>query len=308
MISVIIATYNRMCLLSDLLKDLIHQEDAVLGKDFEIIIVDNNSTDNTKTIVDRYIEEYGKAIKYMFQSKQGKPYALNIAIPEAKGDWILFLDDDVRIDKRFIRVALEIMDEAKRTQVVLIGGRIDPLLETKKPDWLSDEYSGFLGINKITSDIWLLTQEEIKKNKPWNSIFGANMMVKKEVFEVVGLYSEVHRYAQDTEIAKRICDAGYKILLTSRLRVSHYISLDKLTKDHLRMWAYRRGFISARSTEYLRKWYHLFGIPWEIIGKYFIYGLLSLLCIKDALKLKMQIKASWYKGSIDGYRLKYLSM
>src|SRR4030065_124469 len=94
--SIIICTYNR----SDFLRRTLEKFESLLTpKDFsfEILVVDNNSSDNTRTMTGNFIRLTKLDVKYIFEKKQGKSFALNRGIREAKGEIIVFTDDDILV-------------------------------------------------------------------------------------------------------------------------------------------------------------------------------------------------------------------
>ncbi|GAI88184.1 unnamed protein product, partial [marine sediment metagenome] len=122
-ISIIICTFNRYVKLKKVLNyinELIVPDELK----YEVIIVDNNSNDKTKGIVERFIKKKPQIFKYLFEQKQGKSYALNSGIKNAHGEIIAFTDDDVRIDRKWLFV---IMDAFKRYDCIGVGGKILPM-------------------------------------------------------------------------------------------------------------------------------------------------------------------------------------
>lgn len=88
-VSVIITTYNRANLVSRAIDSVLNQT----YKDFELIIIDDGSTDNTKSLIDSYLQK-DKRIVYFYQENKGWPSALNKGIELSKGEYIAFLDSD----------------------------------------------------------------------------------------------------------------------------------------------------------------------------------------------------------------------
>src|SRR3989338_5901430 len=100
-LSVIVATYNRAQTLQKTLESILNQK--TLGAfDFEIILVDNNSNDNTKEIVEALKKKAGGRLRYFFEPKQGKAFAINKGIGEAKGEILAFTDDDAVVDELWL--------------------------------------------------------------------------------------------------------------------------------------------------------------------------------------------------------------
>ena len=100
MMSVIICTYNRCESLRQILQCLLFQDFDKFK--YEIIVVDNNSTDNTREIVTEMSKSSAVSIKYIFENRQGLCYARNTGIQYARGEIIAFTDDDVLLDKYFL--------------------------------------------------------------------------------------------------------------------------------------------------------------------------------------------------------------
>src|SRR3990167_2999593 len=92
-LSVIIATYNRCENLKEALRTLYQQENDGTF-DYEIIVIDNNSKDQTREVVESFIAKEGLKVRYIFEPIQGKVYALNTGITHAKGEIVAFTDDD----------------------------------------------------------------------------------------------------------------------------------------------------------------------------------------------------------------------
>lgn len=89
-VSVIIPTYNRAKLLPRAIKSVLTQT----FQDFELIIVDNGSTDHTKEIVNDFVEKEGSKVKYFYQGNQGSSVARNLGITKSRAEYIAFLDSD----------------------------------------------------------------------------------------------------------------------------------------------------------------------------------------------------------------------
>ena len=101
MISVVVCTYNRSQILPKMIHSLIDSFDRGLG-DLEIIIIDNNSSDETKSVVDDICLASSQIIRYFFEPQQGLNYARNRGIKESQGDIITFTDDDVEIHEDWL--------------------------------------------------------------------------------------------------------------------------------------------------------------------------------------------------------------
>src|SRR5919109_2420377 len=101
MISVIVCTHNRAHRLEQTLNSL-QQMTVPVDLAWELIIVDNNSNDNTKEVIDSFINKSSLHVKYVIERHQGISHARNMGIREARGHIIAFTDDDCIVDRYWI--------------------------------------------------------------------------------------------------------------------------------------------------------------------------------------------------------------
>jgi len=139
-ISVIIPTYNRAELLRGTIKSLISQ--TYDDKLYEIIIVDNNSSDDTKKVVEECKEDTEVFIKYLFESRQGVHYARNAALSIAKGEILYYTDDDMIADVNLLEEIIKPFSAYDK--VASVTGKVLPVWEKKPPKWITDFCSNSL--------------------------------------------------------------------------------------------------------------------------------------------------------------------
>jgi glycosyltransferase involved in cell wall biosynthesis len=259
-ISVIICTYNRSSSLKDLLESLLIQE-VTEEFTYEVIVVDNNSGDNTKEIVDSYISKFQGRLRYLFEPRQGKPFALNLGIQEARGELLAFTDDDCILEKNYL---VEIHKTFKEygSKIGIVGGKISPKWENsgKQPKWLTEFYPlhksenikwqgsdkperldefflGPLGILDCGSKPFIIDYSQDKRN---NQLFyGANIIIRKELLNKFGYFNLDKTLTQDSEICLRLFKAGVKGLYMPQINVYHKINNSK--PSYYYKWHYSRG-------------------------------------------------------------------
>ena len=121
-VSVVISTYNRCTLLARALESLQNQDTADVS--YEILVVDNNSTDETRAVTQRMINATPGRLRYVFESKQGLSYARNAGIASARAKIIAFTDDDVRVANNWVsRIKAGF---AAEPSVDFLGGKVLP--------------------------------------------------------------------------------------------------------------------------------------------------------------------------------------
>ena len=166
-ISAVICTYNRASNLRDCLMSLAVQTlDPIL---FEVIIVNNNSTDNTLDIANKFISEFSN-FRLVNEEKQGLSNARNRGITESEGDYIAYLDDDAKASPFWLEKALNIF-LGMIPEPLAIGGVILPFYEYDKPKWFKDSYE---------SRTWGSKTRYLNKGE---SFSGSNMIFKKKSLE-----------------------------------------------------------------------------------------------------------------------------
>jgi len=177
--SIIIPTYNRAVLLNELLESLVLQE--IKPHNFEILIIDNNSTNDVKKQLEDFKVKYPQLsfIKYIKESKAGLAHAWNRGVKESQGELLVFFDDDVTLHQDYFKILVEGLKSPIKN--ITGGGHISPVFESQKPAWINKF------IMPVFAEINLGERSRFPKNK---YPFGTNMLISKDVFDKVGLFKE----------------------------------------------------------------------------------------------------------------------
>ena len=136
-VTVAICTWNRAALLDQTLDEmaLLEVPDSV---DWELIVANNNCTDNTDEVIARHADRL--PVRRLFEPKPGKSHALNLASAEARGELILWTDDDVLVDRSWLA---EYVTAARQwPNAVFFGGPIEPWFDGQPPAWLVQAFAG----------------------------------------------------------------------------------------------------------------------------------------------------------------------
>ncbi len=130
--TVLIATYNRASLLDETLASLAGMRvSPALG--WDVIVIDNNSSDATREVVERHIPAFPVRLRYLFEPRQGRSSALNAGIAAAEGTVLAFTDDDVRVVDGWLDAACRALGGA--TAFGYAGGPVRPIWGSEPPDW-----------------------------------------------------------------------------------------------------------------------------------------------------------------------------
>jgi len=229
--SIIVCTYNRADSLSETLAALRAQR-VSSDLQWEVIVVDNNSKDDTLGSVNSIQRDWSR-LRYEFEPAQGLSHARNHGIACAKGDVILFTDDDVLPEPDWLEQTLAGLEKYGADAC---GGYIAPIWEVPPPAWLTERFYGFLAVRTDCEDDYVI-------ETPSQAPFGANMAFRKSVFDKVGLFDtrrgrkgKVLASGEDGEMFERILGAGLKAVFLGKSRVRHKVEAFRLTKSYLRRW------------------------------------------------------------------------
>lgn len=231
-ISAIVCTYNRELFICETIDSLLVSLTGV--KDFEIVIIDNNSSDHTPELLLKYRDHsYIKCVK---EEAQGLSHARNRGITEATGDILVFLDDDIEIKPDYF-VTLE--KTFSDPDISIAGGKVLPF-NVDIPLWLPERYYYLVSIFDMGDRI-----------KTTRYIMGGNCAIRKELVDKVGFYNvELGRKGnnlmagEENEYMDRITSLGYKIYYVPGLTIYHKIN-DKLNTEYVFNYAYQNGKSNA---------------------------------------------------------------
>lgn len=229
MLSVIICTYNRDKYIYGVLESL--AKGTLPPDEYEIVLVDNNCTDNTSAELDRFEAAWPKVnLRRFVETSQGLSFARNRGIREAQGDVLIFLDDDAFPGPDYLSNINAVL--YSHPKINCFGGEIVPQFEDgKTPEWLCDWNLSWVSGLKMSGGI-----REFAKGYP----IGANMGFRKAVFEACGLFNTSLGRSkgnlmggEEKDIFQRIGNAGYKIHYIPGIGVRHMIPPSRTTLEYI---------------------------------------------------------------------------
>jgi glycosyltransferase involved in cell wall biosynthesis len=236
-VSVVLSTYNRAEQLGPALDHLLAQNRNT--PPYEVVVVDNNSTDRTRLIIEESAARAEGRLRYVFEPRQGLSHARNTGIVEARADIVAFTDDDVRVSPDWV-VALSRAFET-HPRIDCAGGRILPLWPGPTPTWLTRlHWVGPLALQDYGNDLF-----EIDARRPL-SLAGANFAFRKSVFDRIGYFSPDFPRSEDTELLIRMWLAGGRALYVPDMLSHAAVQPDRLTKAYHRAWFANIGRCNAR--------------------------------------------------------------
>jgi glucosyl-dolichyl phosphate glucuronosyltransferase len=267
-VTVILCTCNRAKTLAETLESLAASQ-LPDPASWEVLIVDNNSTDLTREVVQSFCLRYPGRFRYLLEPKPGKCHALNSGIANAGGEVLAFVDDDVTVEPTWLRnlTAGLLGGEWSGT-----AGRILPAQAFAPPPWLcwEDHVDGFrpdpLGILCAHFDWGDQPRELDLEHLP----YGANMAFRRSVFEKCGGFrldlgprpnSQLRN--EDVEFGRRAMKAGERLRYEPSAVVYHPVPQGRISKEFFLSWwfDYGRASIIERGNRP-----DVLGIPWDYLS------------------------------------------
>lgn len=256
MLTAIICTYNRAKYIGPLLESIAAND--LPKAEYEILLVDNNCTDNTREICETFAEAHPEvSFRYTTESEQGLSAARNRGIKEAKGDIIVYIDDDALVDPHYLRDYAEWFSAHPDTMAC--GGPIIPLYETQEPEWMSPYTRALL-------TAWMDYGDTPREYPKGRFPGGGNAAYRKSVFEKVGYFNtELGRKgdslmgAEEKDIFDKMHALGMQILYLPTPVLHHIIPQKKLEKDFFDRWTLQIGMserkrtLAISKTKYLKR-------------------------------------------------------
>ena len=238
--SIVIATYRRAADLGATLASL-----AALQPDgaWEVIVVDNNSPDDTRGVVERAARTFPVELRYLFEREQGRSPALNAGIRAARGEIVATTDDDVRVPADWLNRAAEGLE---RLRCDYVGGRVLPIWGGPRPVWLPNrggkQWAVIALLDYGTQPI------EFGARVP----LGVNMAFRRSAFDTAGLFDPNTGRKAGTLLGQEVREwciraraAGLRGFYVPDMWLEHIIPADRLCKAYFRRWFYWRGISRA---------------------------------------------------------------
>jgi len=223
-LTIIIPTKNRAQVLGELLESIRCLDNMGRVRP-EVIIVDNNSSDNTGDVAASIAKDFPTTIQVLKVPRLGKSAAVNDAVNLAKGDVLAFLDDDVVVDKTWLTAVNEFFRQS--------GNQVGQgVIRLQSPAGKDPEI-----LKLVERYRTIPTLEHKKKFETLHSLNGANIFLRRSVFERVGRFDErlgpgAAGTSEDVDLAHRLRDAKIAIGYAPGAIVYHRVDRDRLTEDY----------------------------------------------------------------------------
>lgn len=238
-ISVAICTWNRADLLNKTLANLLNLTDSD-DYEFELIVVNNNSTDRTDEVISTY--EGRLPLRRIFEQTPGLSNARNAAVRAARGDYIIWTDDDVLVDKDWLIAYARAF--IKWPEVVVFGGPIEPWFEGTPPDWLK---KGWLHIADAYA-VRDLGNDPIPLSVKGNIIpYGANFAIRMSeqvrfLYDPkLGLNAGEIILGEETQVVASILSEGFEGRWVPNAKVRHWLPKSRQSLKYIKKYYIGQG-------------------------------------------------------------------
>ena len=245
MLTAIICTYNRAKYIGPLLESIAANDLAKSA--YEIVLVDNNCTDNTRAVCEAFAKAHKDVqFRYVLEPEQGLSAARNKGIKEAKGDVIVYIDDDALVDTDYLRTYAEWFEAHPETMAC--GGPIEPLYETKEPSWMTP-------YTKALLTAWMNYGDKVREYPKGRYPGGGNAAYRKEVFDKVGLFNTALGRkggnlmgSEEKDIFDKMHSLGMQVLYLPTPILHHIIPQAKLEPDYFNRLTTQIGISERQRT------------------------------------------------------------
>ena len=241
LLSVVVCTYNRESYLRKCLGNILN---STLDKSlYEVLVIDNNSVDKTNEVVNFY-KKQAMNIFYFQEYRQGLSFARNRAIKEAKGKYLLYLDDDALVNKEGLENLHTFLSE--NVGVAVVGGRSFIEYESDKPDWLTKKSEDWIGAYDFGDEILIVNKNFRKKLVRYP--IGACFCVEKEFLLSIGGFDSKLGRIGDKMLAGEETLVNFwaekkqrMIVYFPNIFVKHLIQPDRLSIDSFFIMTFYNG-------------------------------------------------------------------
>ena len=262
MLSVILCTYNRDKYIYNVLRSI--ADNDYPHNLYEIVLVNNNSTDNTQAECQRFQADYPDiTFRYLVEPSQGLSYARNCGITNALGDLLVYVDDDATVTPQYLRTYADFFQ--RNPDAVAAGGPILPVYETQEPSWMS-HYTRQL----ITGRLYLGSRQRQFPRGAFPG--GGNACYRKTVFDAVGPFNvQLGRKgnsligAEEKDLFDKMTTRGMHFYYLPNAILYHIIPPHKLTPDYFQRLTYGIGVSERYRTLQISRKKYLSRILKELI-------------------------------------------
>jgi glycosyltransferase involved in cell wall biosynthesis len=233
-VSVVMSTYNRDGLLTEAIESVLAQRTP--APPFELVVVDNNSTDGTRAVIEGFVARYPGRLRYVFEERQGVSHGRNAGIAHATAPIIAFTDDDVRVAPDW--VASIVCALAAHPEIDYVGGKVLPRWPAPPPRWLDQSHWAPLALTDYGDSAFAVGRADPR------CLVSANLAMRRTALDLVGNFNPAFdsrpgrtlSSVEDHEIQLRLWRLGRQGMYAPSVVVEAEVQPNRLTKAYHRRW------------------------------------------------------------------------
>jgi glycosyltransferase involved in cell wall biosynthesis len=297
MISVVLCTYNRCQALAKALESVAASHLPALV-DWEVVVVDNNSNDRTRQVVEDFAERHSRRFRYLFESKPGKSNALNAGVTAAQGEILAFMDDDVTVAPAWLETLTAplrgVSDWSGAGGPVILDWSCAP------PPWFDTRRTQYMGPLAGFN----LGEETLAMREP---PFGTNMAFRKTMFTKYGLFrtdlgpsprTDIPRPNEDTEFGRRLLAGGEQLRYVPAAIVHHPVPEERLRKEYFLQWWYDKERADVREHGNPAGSLAIRGVPLYLFRRLAVWTLRWMISLTATARFECKLKVWGKLGAI----------
>jgi glycosyltransferase involved in cell wall biosynthesis len=258
-LTVLVCTYNRCADLRELLESVIAQETRGAFT-YEVLVVDNNSNDDTRGVVESFIAAGQGNFRYLFEGRQGRSYALNTGLGEARGAIYVLADDDIILPTDYLSNVFDAFQA--HPEVTFVGGKVLPRWKGEVPPWLTPRHWSAIAMTDYG-------ESEFYTDESHQICLLAGSFRRADVNAVGGYHQELGVSkgriggTEDVDLFARLFKAGRRGLYLPHVELYHKVEPERLTKAYHRRWhtGHGRHYAVMRAAEVENAKARLFDVP-----------------------------------------------
>jgi glycosyltransferase involved in cell wall biosynthesis len=261
-LTLLVCTYNRSHDLREMLETALAQETDD-SFSYEVLVVDNNSTDDTRRVVESLMMSGHVNLRYAFEGRQGKSHALNAGLAAARGEIYTIADDDFLLPPDWVRKIVAAF--RSHPEVSFVSGKVLPLWQGEVPPWLGREHWSAVALTDYGEQPFYADAR--------NKVCLLACSFRRADVEAVGGYrpelgvsGEMVGGVEDLEILQRLWKAGKQGIYLPDLAFRHKVGASRMTKRYHRQWhtGHGRFYATLRDDEFERSSSRVFDVPGHV--------------------------------------------
>lgn len=290
--TVLVCTFNRCADLRELLESVTAQKTGGAFT-YEVLVVDNNSKDDTRGVVESFINRGHKNFRYLFEGRQGRSNALNTGLDAARGAIYVLADDDIILPEDYLRKIFEAFQS--HPEVSFVGGKVLPRWKSEVPSWLTQRHWSAIAMSDYGANEFY-TDEANQFCLLAGSFRLADVKAVGGYHRELGVSKGSIGGTEDVDLFARLFKAGRRGMYLPNVELYHKVEPERLTKEYHRRWhtGHGRHYAVMRAAEVEESRARLFDVP---VHLYKQAAVSTLRWMQNTLRGKSE-EAFWYETQL----------